>query len=111
MAKFKVIRGKTLIELDYMIYRSTAGLFATMLNPDMRGPNFKFISTELARMSFNFGFNATQFSEKDQIQKYSFDKTYISIEVYWKTLAETIAQHLITSSGINQEGTWNKTQN
>lgn len=105
MAKGKVIQGKALVQLDYVIYRVTSGLFAYMLNPKMRGPNFRFISREFASMSFSFGFNPSQYSIEDTIREYS-HMPYTPIESYWKKNAEQVAEHLIKGSGINENGTW-----
>ena len=105
MAKGKVIQGKALVQLDYVIYRVTSGLFADMLNPKMHGPNFRFISSEFASMSFSFGFYPTRYSELDKVKRFEYDSLRL-IKEHSLEFAEQVAERLIKGSGISENGTW-----
>jgi hypothetical protein len=105
MAKGKVIQGKALVQLEYGIYSTVAGLFADMLNPKMRGPNFKFTASKIAQLSFSFGFYPTRYSELDKVKRFEYDSLLL-IKEHWLEFAEQVAERLIKGSGINENGTW-----
>lgn len=105
MSKPKIIKGNSLVKLNLVIYESTTHLFASMLNPTMRGPNFKFTAKQLSEMSYSFGFVASGYSSNDKVKQFEFSNE-IPITEYWKSLASNVAERLIESSGIKEDGTW-----
>jgi hypothetical protein len=104
--KPKIIRGRLLDNLNMQIHASTAGLFADMLNPKIRGSNFRFTPQEFSEMSFSFGFYPGGYSTRDMVKRYEHENP-IPIETYWKDMAFALAKRLIDGAGINEMGNWN----
>lgn len=102
----KIIRGRRLDKLNLQIHATTAGLFADMLNPKMRGPNFRFKPEVLADMSFGFGYYPSGYSSTDKVLKYQGLNDTCSVEEYWKENAHFLADRLIKGAGINEMGKW-----
>jgi hypothetical protein len=102
----KVIKGNKLQLLNLQIAVCTAGLFADMLNPTMRGPNFRFTPESLASMSFTFGYFPSGYSDTDIVKKYQGLPDTCPLEEYWIEQATHFAKRLIEGAGINELGNW-----
>lgn len=101
-----IIKGIKLRELDIKIYATTSGMFADMLNPEMRGPNFRFTPKKLATLSFSVGIVPSGYKETDIVREYPENEFDSSLKVYWIKLSEHISKRLIDGSGINEFGKW-----
>lgn len=102
----KIIKGRRLDKLNLQIHACTAGIFADMLNPKMRGPNFRFTPEEIANMSFTFGYYPSGYSLTDKVLQYEGLSDLCPIEQYWKENANFLADRLIKGAGINEMGNW-----
>ncbi|MFA5405414.1 MAG: hypothetical protein WC358_10815 [Ignavibacteria bacterium] len=101
-----VIKGKNVNLLNLQICLSTAGLFADMLNPTMRGPNFRFTPEKLADLSFTSGYFPSGYLDTDIVKKYEGLPDTCSVKEYWIEHATHFAKRLIEGAGINELGNW-----
>lgn len=95
----KTLTGVKRAEFCQMVIKSTATMFAIMVNPENQGPKFKFTPKRLAELSFSSGFFATGYSKNDQINEYSYP-SQISLEEFWLKYSEQFAEQLLNHSGL-----------
>lgn len=97
--KPKIYKGEKREKLCKMIVISTASSFSIMVNPDNRGPNFKFTPKNISNMSLD-GLVAGGYKGTDLVLEYpDFDET-ITLKDFWLKESEIFAESLIKHSGL-----------
>jgi hypothetical protein len=95
----KMLKGVKRAEFCQMIVKSTATMFASMVNPKYRGANFKFTPENISRMAFT-GFFACGYNSDDRIKLYDGLPDTMTLEEFWKKESMQYASELLDHSGL-----------
>lgn len=99
MKKPKTLKGIKRAEFCQMIIKTTAGIFASMLNPEFVGPNWKFTPENITKLTFT-GFYACGYDKNDLIQLYPGLPDTMTLEKFWEKESLQYAKELIEHAGL-----------
>lgn len=98
----KTLTGTKRAEFYQMIVKSTATIFASMINPKFRGANWKFTPENITRLTWT-GFFAQGYDENDLIQEYPDFPETITLKECWEKESLEYARQLIEHAGLDNE--------
>jgi len=104
MKKPKTLKGVKRAEFCQMIVKTTARIFATMLNPGFVGPNWKFTPENITRLTWT-GFYACGYDKNDLIVLYPGLPDTLTLEKFWEQESRKYAKELIEHSGLSDVNT------